>query len=170
MNPVRKVLLFLNLIVIAECVAWTCQSPNAIVTPEQIGIKKRSKIISGQNAINDIDKLHGLAVASTDNLIAEYGEQDPDLLYISYYAEKENAEEAFNTMMKKIAHNQKSPFHHLVPLAPGRTNAYFLLGMGATHYVLISGHYIIWLQTYQPLGSKLPDSITTIYPVATEQI
>ena len=71
-------------------------------------------------------------------------------------------------MVKKIAHNKKGPFSHLMPIAGSGRNAFFLLGMGASHYVFLSGHHIIWLQTYQSFDLEIPKSLSEIYPVDSE--
>ncbi len=122
----------------------------------------------GEDAIKDIDKLHGLAVAAQNNVIAEYGEDERDLLYLSFYQNKIDADNAFFEMVKKIAHSKKGPFSHLMPIAGSGRNAFFLMGMGAAHYVFLSGHHIIWLQTYQSFDLEIPVSLSELYPVDSE--
>jgi hypothetical protein len=39
------------------------------------------------------------------------------------------------------------------------------LGMGAVHYIYLSGQSLLWLQTYQSFGDKLPRGLLELYPI-----
>jgi hypothetical protein len=130
-----------------------------------VGNKAKSRVLSGEESVIEINKLHGLAVAAQSNVIAEYGEGQVDLLYISFYQQPDSAGVAFSEMIKKIAHNDKGPFSHLIKLNEQGENAFFMIGIGASHYVFLSGQYIIWLQTYQSFGKKIPGTILDLYPL-----
>jgi len=143
-----------------------CSSSDELATPEVIGSKIRSKVISGAEAFEAINKLHGLAVAADKNTIAEYGtEENRDLLYISSYGNADTAYHSFKKMMEKMAHSKDGPFFHLMPLPPNKDKLFFTLGLGAAHYVFVSRNYIIWYQTYQSTGMDLPQSLTDLYPL-----
>ena len=143
-----------------------CEQPEFISTPEMIGEYERVNVISGTAALESINKLHGLDVAPTMNVIAEYGPKDPrDILYISYYEAREDAEETFTSMIKKIMHSKKGPFFHFMPIPPAEDRTFFLIGMGAEHYVYLSDHCIVWFQTYQAFNLNVPRSIARLYPV-----
>jgi hypothetical protein len=39
------------------------------------------------------------------------------------------------------------------------------LGMGAIHYIYVSGNFLLWLQSFQSLGDELPQQLLELYPV-----
>ena len=39
------------------------------------------------------------------------------------------------------------------------------LGMGAMHYIYLSGKSLLWLQTYQSFGNKMPEQLLALYPL-----
>jgi hypothetical protein len=134
-------------------------------TPEKIGRKERIRVISGNQAADIVDKMHGQSVAADDNVIAEYGREKKELLYISFYRDQAQADTAFKLMVEKMASSKKGPFFHLIPLPTYDNKVYFTLGMGSGHYIYRSGNYLLWYQTYQSFGDKLPPRLLKFYPV-----
>ncbi len=98
-------------------------------------------------------------------MIAEYGKEKKDLLYISYYSDQKQAKKAFDLMIEKMAAAKKGPVFHLMQLTTYTKPVYFTLGMGARHYIYQSGNYLLWLQTYQSFDDKLPPRLLKLYPV-----
>jgi hypothetical protein len=143
-------------------------SATELPSPERIGQKERVRVISGNKAASVIDKMHNLSVAAAANVIAEYGPDKKDILYISFYKNEKAAGEAFNLMIEKIAAAKKGPFFHLMPLKRYQNKAYLTLGMGAVHYIYLSGNYLLWLQTTQSFGGELPPRLLKLYPPAAE--
>jgi len=141
-----------------------CDSPG-LRSPDKIGSSKRSGIRTDADAQEIIDRLHGLKVSTEENLIATYGQDKKDLLYISSFEDAHSAQEAFGLMTKKITKTKDGPFYHVMPLKKYGDRAFITLGMGATHYIFISGRFLIWFQTYQSFGQVLPEELTDLYPV-----
>lgn len=141
-----------------------CSSSGDLATPEKMGGKNRIRLITGKQAAHIVNKMHGQSVAADANVIAEYGIEKKDLLYISYYADQRQAKEAFDLMIKKMAAAQKGPFFHLMPLKKYGSDVYFTLGMGASHYIYRSGRHLLWFQTYQSFGDRLPQQLLALYP------
>ena len=71
-------------------------------------------------------------------------------------------------MIEKMAAAQKGPFFHLMPLKKYQERAYLALGMGAVHYIYLSGNYLLWLQTYQSFGGELPPQLLNLYPITVK--
>jgi hypothetical protein len=134
-------------------------------TPERIGAKERVREITGKQAAQVVDKMHGRSVATHANVIAEYGRDRKDLLYISRYSDETEARKAFDLMIEKMAAAKKGPFFHLMPLGQYDHKVYMTLGMKAMHYIYVSGKFMLWLQTYQSFKDKLPDRLLALYPV-----
>jgi hypothetical protein len=133
-NSNQKIIFLIFLIVIPGC----SRSPD-LPTPERIGNKERIREISGKQAAQVVDKMHGLSVATHANVIAEYGRGKKDLLYISRYSDQNEAHKAFDLMIEKMAAAKKGPF-------------------------FVSGESLLWLQTYQAFKDKLPGRLLSLYP------
>ena len=144
-----------------------CSNPPDLPTPEKIGAKERLRLISGNQAAQVVNRMHGQPVATDANVIAEYGQgEKKDLLYVSRYPDSQAAQKAFYLMMEKMAAAPKSsPFYHLMPIGKYQKKAYMALGMGAVHYIYQSGSSLLWFQTYQAFGTELPPALLELYPI-----
>ncbi|MDX2439282.1 MAG: hypothetical protein QNK40_01905 [Desulfobacterales bacterium] len=151
--------------VIVWVVVFGCSNTTEIQTPEKIGEKDRINLIIGAKASAVVNKLHGSTVATGGDVIAEYGREKKDLLYITYYTDVEKAKKSFNLMIEKMRATKGGPFTHLMPINKYNGNAYMVIGMGSLHYIIWSGNYLLWLQTDQPFGTALPPRLLTLYPV-----
>ena len=139
--------------------------PN-LPTPEKIGEKERWRIITGEQAAQVVNRMHGQSVATDANVIAEYGTgEKKDVLYISRYAGPEAAKKAYELMIEKMAAAKKSPFYHLMPMEKYQKKVYMTLGMGAVHYIYQSRSLLLWFQTYQSFGTTLPPKLLELYPI-----
>jgi hypothetical protein len=68
-------------------------------------------------------------------------------------------------MLEKMTTSQKGPFFHLMPLSRYQNKVYMTLGMGAIHYIYVSGNFLLWLQSFQSFGDELPQQLLELYPV-----
>ena len=141
-----------------------CSNSSPVQTPERIGEKERTGVISGKQAAIVVNRLHGRVVAADANVIVEYGREKKDLLYITRYKEQKDTIKSFDLMVSKIAGTEIGPFSQLVPMAKYGNKAYMTLGMGAVHYIYVSGNSLLWLQSYQSLGTSLPPQLLELYP------
>jgi hypothetical protein len=80
-----------------------CSNSSPIQTPKMIGAKERTGILSGKQAAVVVNKLHGRVVAADANVIAEYGREKKELLYITRYKDQKEAAESLDLMVSKIA-------------------------------------------------------------------
>jgi hypothetical protein len=156
-----------HLLVLIILVIWgySCKKENSLTVPEIIVDKKMTKLISGDEAMKIVNKLHGLSVAPEKNRIAEYGKDPKDLLYISWYSLEDQARESFNLMIQKMKESESGPFTHLRALPDYEQDVYMSIGMGAIHYIYRSKHCILWLQTFQEIGRELPENLLELYPL-----
>lgn len=141
-----------------------CSSDSTLPTPEKIGEKERSGITSGERAAAAVNKMHGRPVAADANIIVEYGQDEKDLLYITRYKDRTEAEASFDLMIQKIATAKNGPFFHLIQIKKYENKVYMTLGMGAVHFIYVSGDSLLWLQTYQSFGTTLPPRLIKLYP------
>jgi hypothetical protein len=142
-----------------------CSSSADIASPEGIGEKERVRVVDGNQASQIINRMHNQSVAADANVVAQYGKEKKDLLYVSYYADQKQAKKAFDLMIEKMAAAKKGMVFHLMLLNTYTKPVYFTLGMGARHYIYQSGNYLLWLQTYQSFDDKLPPRLLKLYPV-----
>ena len=163
----KKISIFILIIILFFSIFLSCAPKPEIKSPARIGTKDRVKVISGEEAIKVIDEMHGLSVAAEANIIAEYGTDKKDMLYISYYSDVEDAQKYFRQMIEKMEKAENNPFTHMMRLPEYESDVYFTLGMGAIHYIYCSYNYILWFQTEQTFGRNLPAEMLKIYPINT---
>jgi len=158
----KSLIKILSPILIIFCIE--CSNSTQLPNPEKIGDKERFRVITGKQAARVVNKMHGQTVATDVNVIVEYGRGKKDLLFISYYRDQNEANDALKLMIEKMASSKKGPFLHLMPLTAYKNKVYFTLGMGAGHYIFLSGKYLLWFQTYQSFGDRLPPQLLKFYP------
>ena len=150
--------------VAAVIVIWGCSGATDIRTPEKIGEKERTRVVTGDRAAAVVNKMHEGEVAGDDNAIAEYGSDKKEILYVTFYRDPKAAQKGFDAMIEKMRTTQNSPFFHLMPLPKYQNKVYITLGMGAVHYIYASGNFLLWLQTAQSFGNQLPPRLLELYP------
>ena len=153
-----------NIVVLFSLVLLGCSAPSHLETPEKMGEKERTKIISGEKAARVVNKMHSLTVAPDSSIIVEYGRGKKDVLYISRYSNQIEANKILDLMVGKIAAAEKGPFFHLMQIRKYKDKVYMTLGMGAIHYIYLSDKSILWLQSYQSFGMVLPPRLLKMYP------
>ena len=146
----------------------SCSGNPEVQAPDRLGDLKRTALITGSEAIQVINQLHGLPVAGQINFIAEYGEDPKDLLYVTSYKNADEAENFLTQMISKMQSSTGGPFSHLHALKSYGKSVYVTLGLGAIHYIYRSSRYLLWLQTYQNFGRELPENLMKTYPVEKE--
>lgn len=163
MNRTRKgKLIGLLVSLILSCSGGATDLP----TPDKIGKKERLRVISGEQAAQVVNRMHGQSVATDANVIAEYGEgEKKDILYLSRYTDSHAARKAFELMIQKMAAAKESPFFHLMPIGKYQHKVYMTLGMGAVHFIYLSDRYLLWFQTYQSFGTELPSELLDLYAI-----
>ena len=157
-----------NIVVLFSLSLFGCSAPSHLETPEKVGEKERTKIISGKKAARVVNKMHGLSVAPDASIIVEYGRGKKDVLFISRYRNRKDANDSLDLMVGKIAAAEKGPFFHLMQLRKYKNKVYMTFGMGASHYIYLSDNSILWFQSYQSFGTALPPQLLKMYPTDGE--
>jgi hypothetical protein len=153
-----------NLVVLFSLVLLGCSAPAHLESPEKMGEKERTKIISGEKAARLVNKMHNLPVAPDSSIIVEYGRGKKDVLYISRYSNQIEANKTLDLMVGKIAAAEKGPFFHLMQIRKYKDKVYMTFGFGAIHYIYLSENSILWFQSYQSFGTALPPQLLKMYP------
>ncbi len=133
----HKLLLLLLLIL------CTCSDKNPL--PNALFDFTLTKKLSGSEAAEFINKLHGKTVADTRNNIAFYsGEKGNCIIYLTTYNNSISAERYFNRMTKKISQNNpvftNGNYSNIKNL-----KIFTTYGMGQTHFVFVKGENLFWI-------------------------
>ena len=121
------------------------QGPSAPHFDQRIGPLELVKLVEGEEAIRQIDKLHGKPLAVLRGYIAHYeGNHEKATLWVSEAESEEAAQEQVDVMLQKMKDNPRSPFGNYRTLnRPGEPVIAFD-GLGQVHYVFRDGPWVYW--------------------------
>jgi len=151
--------------IIISILLFNCSVQKKHNVPESIGDKTLAKIIEKEQAKKILNELHGLTLADQENIIAEYGTADPDILYLAKFDSDMLASSSFEQMLDKMKKNEKGIFTFLVPMKNYNQKSYMTIGLGFVHYIYKSGNYVIWFSTKQKFYNTLPAELINVFPV-----
>ncbi|CAD7775684.1 MAG: hypothetical protein KIIPBIDF_00698 [Candidatus Methanoperedenaceae archaeon GB50] len=112
---------FLKFLIIFLIVSMSCgrkPKPMGSLFPETLPHLHLMKIIKGEKAKREVNKLHGTEIHLKNAWIAHYrgsfsqGNWHDATIWVSEAYTKKEAESQTKNMMEKIMQNPKSPFHH----------------------------------------------------------
>ena len=149
MNPVKRplynfctnvpfLLLFLLLLI-------ACNSTD-IPLPQSIGSMRLEKVQSGEDARQEIDRLHGKQISFLRGYIGTYAaENGSGQLWVSEHSSEREAAEAIEKMAHGMKQGKQQQFWHFRKMILGQRPVYFAVGMGQAHYFFQKGAKVIWL-------------------------
>jgi len=147
---------FLKFLIIFLIVSMSCgrkPKPMGSLFPETLPHLHLMKIIKGEKAKREVNKLHGTEIHLKNAWIAHYrgsfsqGNWHDATIWVSEaYTKKEAASQTKN-MMEKIMQNPKSPFHHFKIKNTNETELYTFSGMGQKHAVFQKNLLVFWIST-----------------------
>lgn len=149
------VLLFLFLLI-------ACSSTE-IPLPQSIGSMRLEKVQSGDEARQEIDRLHGKQISLLRGYIGTYvAENGRGQLWVSEHSSDRKATEA----VEKMAHGMKQAkqqFWHFRKMIIEQRPVYLAVGMGQAHYFFQNGAKVIWLSVDPSLAKDaIRDSVRKI--------
>ena len=113
--------------------------------PAEIFGLKLEKKLTGQQAVDFINKLHMKTVAAEENEIGFYrGEKGEAVIYVTKYNNEADAEKYYRKMTKRIS-PERSPFMKGDYRNILEREVYTTFGMGQTHYVFADGAELFWI-------------------------
>jgi hypothetical protein len=114
--------------------------------PPQIGDLERVKLVEGEEAIRQINKLHGKPIDVVRGFIAEYqGDHSKATTWVSEAQTAEMAEDQVVVMLEKMKSNPRSPFSNYQAVERRGTHVIAFEGLGQTHYVFRKGNWVYWI-------------------------
>jgi hypothetical protein len=117
------------------------------VLPQTIGSLVLEKSQSGDEARQEIDRLHGKPISFQRGYIGTYGGGDGKAkLWISEYESEGKAVEAIAKMTRGVKGSKEGAFWHFREISIDGIPVYFVVGMGQAHYFFQKGAKAVWLE------------------------
>lgn len=113
---------------------------------------KLVKLITGDDAIEDVNRLHGTQINVVSAYIAYYeGEKDKATIWVSEASSQKHAQSQLDVMIQKMKNNPRSPFNHYRNLERKGFSIIAFDGIGQVHYVFRDNKWVFWISanTYQ---------------------
>jgi hypothetical protein len=123
----------------------TCVSSD-VPLPQSIGTLRLEKVQSGEEARQEIDRLHGKQIGFRRGYIGFYGaENGSGQLWLSEHSSEEEATETVERMARGMRQGKQQSFYHFRQIVVEKRKVYFAIGMGKVHYFFPKGYKVIWL-------------------------
>ena len=123
--------------------------------PVRLGELKLDKKLTGQEALDFVNKLHLQPVTHAKNEIGFYrGESGAATIYITRYPDADKAETDFRKMTAKIS-PQNSVFTDSEFTRIGEKFVYRCRGMGQVHLIFTEQEALVWFAAEPPLVDQL---------------
>lgn len=114
------------------------------------------KLVSGTEALQAINKLHGLAIPMKAGFIAHYGDtQGKATIWVSEAPTVAAGEEQIDVMIEKMKDNPRSPFRKYEHATVNDVPIIRFHGMGQIHAVFQLDAWVYWISAYDKDMNKL---------------
>lgn len=109
-----------------------------------------TKMITGTEALQAINKLHGTAIPMKKGFIAHYlGTQGKAVVWVSQAPSVEAGTEQIDVMIDKMKGNERSPFRNYGHSVVNQTPVIRFHGMGQVHGVFQNGAWVYWISAHE---------------------
>lgn len=107
---------------------------------------KLVRLTTGHDALQAIDKLHGMPIDALRGFIAHYEKaNDKTTIWVSEASSGELAKEQIAVMIRKMKENRRSPFSRYRTLNTGNLRIIVFDGLGQVHYVFREDSWVYWI-------------------------
>ena len=112
----------------------------------QIGNLKLVKLIEGEEAIEEINRLHGTTIQALRGFIAHYeNARKKAVIWVSEAESEDMAQEQIEVMLRKMKGSPRSPFGHYRDLDRKGLPVIAFEGLRQVHYVFRIGEWVYWM-------------------------
>ena len=139
------------------------QDPDPTQLPGQIAGLPLTNLTTGQQAIQEINQLHGKAFDLTSGTVGSYGQDHQVIMWVAAAADIPTAVEILVAMRDRIAEGN-SPFTLTGELQNGNRTIYTLDGLDQVHFYFQSGKQIVWVAADAPLVEKTMQGVVDLFP------
>ena len=125
--------------------------------PKCIGEWQQVQLITGTEALEKINHLHGKSIIVEAGAIGNYqaAGKGPAMVWISRSKTSAMTLEQAEIMADKMVNNPHSPFHDPETLSINKIKVYRFLGMGQVHYIFCRERLAYWISSPPADGEKL---------------
>ena len=125
--------------------------------PKSIGEWQQVQLITGTEALEKINSLHGKNITVEAGAIGSYqaAGKRPAMIWISRSKTEALTLEQAEVMADKMVSNPRSPFHDPKTLSINKIKVYTFLGMGQVHYIFCRERLAYWISDPPADGEKL---------------
>jgi hypothetical protein len=112
----------------------------------QIDNLKLVKLIEGEEAIEEINRLHGTTIQVLRGFIAHYeNARKKAVIWVSEAESEDMAQEQIEVMLRKMKGSPRSPFGHYRDLDRNGLPVIAFEGLRQVHYVFRIGEWVFWM-------------------------
>ncbi len=123
--------------------------------PQSIGPLRLEQLKSGEDARDEINRLHGKRISFQRGYIGTYkGEHGIAKVWVSEYGTSREAAEALGRMARGMKLGKQETFWHFLETSVENVQVFFVVGMGQAHYFFQKGFKVIWLAVDPSLGQQ----------------
>lgn len=127
--------------------------------PPALGGLKLAHYLKGEEALREIERLHGKKINVKEGYVAHYEKgESKAMLYISRVSSGSQAEGQVKRMAEGIRKGG-TPFYHLKESRRDGINLYSAIGLGQIHYFYRTGPKVVWLAADPPVASSALSSV-----------
>lgn len=149
-------LLLFSLLVACSPETEAVQNLNSLL-PERIDAWQRIQLITGSEALEQINTLHGKTITVEAGVIGSYQKTGnrPAMVWISRSKTPALTRQQTEIMADKMVSNPHSPFHDPTTMQINDIKVYKFLGMGQVHYIFCREKLAYWISSPPADGEKL---------------
>jgi hypothetical protein len=137
--------------------------PGAAPLPETLASLSLGRSTSGQTAVEELTRMHGVEFRFTSGAVGEYGDGGQAILWVSGLSSAPAADQMAIDMHARIAEG-RSPFTPVGQRQIGPRTIYELDGMGQKHFYFRSGELVVWMAVDTRLAETALAQILDFYP------
>lgn len=137
------------------------QAPSPFFQKEIKGLRL-VRVITGEDALFAINKLHGKEIKVESATIAFYqGEKEKATIWVSESACEGDAIQQTADMIRKMTGNKKSPFSDYQEMERKGVKVYSFMGMGQQHYIFRIKEMVYWISANPGTIDAVRESISS---------
>ena len=129
----------------------------AFLFPETIEGLQQVQLITGIQALKEINKLHGMEIGIIEGGIGTYKTNNgpKTTVWISRSKKADLAQHQTEIMIKRMLLFSHSPFHHPAQRELQGINIYQFQGMGQIHYIFCQNDLVFWISAVAHQGDAI---------------
>lgn len=137
--------------------------PGAAPLPDLLGGLSLLYHANGEQAVYEIERLHGKEFPLTSAAVGIYGTEERINIWVSGVPIGFMAKRILIAMRDRIAEG-RSPFTPIRERDDGKRTIYELDGMGQKHFYFQSNNLVIWLSADNGIAERVLGQILDFYP------